>query len=48
MLGGEGGGLVEGASRSGVVGLVEQQLPRPAAEVGDLGGGLLNGRLAFE
>ncbi len=48
VLGSEGGGLVEDQSRSGVVGLVEQQLPSPAAEFGDLGRGLLSGRQAFE
>ena len=48
VLGCEGRGLVENEGRSGVVALVEQQLPSPAAEFGDLRSGLLNGRLAIE
>ena len=48
MLGGEGGGLVDGASRTGVVILVEEERHSPAAEVGNLGRGLVGGRLAFE
>ncbi len=48
VLGIKGGGLVENEGRSGVVGLVEQQLPRPAAEVGNLRNGFLSSRLTFE
>ena len=48
MLGGEGGGFVESPGRSGVVVLVEEEYCSPAAEVGDLGGGLLGGRVTFE
>ena len=47
-MGGEGGGLVEGSGRSGVVVLVEEEHRSPAAEVGNLGRGLVSGRLAFE
>ena len=48
MLGSEGGGLVESPGRSGVVVLVEEEHHSPAAEVGDLGSGLLGGWRTFE
>ena len=48
MAGSEGRGLVENQSCSGMVVLVVEERHSPAAEVGNLGRGLVSGRLAFE